>query len=159
MGERRPLRPRRLGLDERRREGHARSQGDPVRDSLDQRPLHARLGDAARRVQGVRLRQGPEHVRDRGLHGRQARDAQDLNASVGPSRTEVARVLEGLDRTELAAARWYGAKGVAIEGVELQAAFVLDPDSPHILAVARLVGAGGAALRYTFALTGRPLHL
>ena len=36
--------------------------------------------DAPRRLQGVRLRQGPEHVRDRGLHGRQARDAQDLSA-------------------------------------------------------------------------------
>ena len=64
----------------RRGQGDARRQGDPVRDRLDQRPLHARLRDAARRVQGVRLRQGPEHVRDRGLHGRQARDAQDLTA-------------------------------------------------------------------------------
>ena len=40
---------------------------------LDQRPPPVRLRDAARRLQAVRLRQGPLDVRARGLHGRQAR--------------------------------------------------------------------------------------
>ena len=88
LGERRPLRAGRVGLDDRRRQGDAGRQGDPVRDGLDQRPLHARVRDAPRRLQGIRLRQGPEHVRDRGLHGRQARDAQDLRKA---ERLSVAR--------------------------------------------------------------------
>ena len=39
------------------------SQGAALRLRVDQRPHPARLGDAPRRLQGVRLRQGPEHVR------------------------------------------------------------------------------------------------
>ena len=41
---------------------------------VDQRPHPARLRDAARRLQAVRLRQGPVDVRARGLHRGQARD-------------------------------------------------------------------------------------
>jgi acyl-CoA reductase-like NAD-dependent aldehyde dehydrogenase len=57
LGERCPLRPGCLGLVGRCRQGPPGRQGDPVRDGLDQRPLHARLGDAPRRLQGVGLRQ------------------------------------------------------------------------------------------------------
>ena len=42
----------------------------PVRDGLDQRPHPARLRDAARRLQAVRLRQGPVGLLARGLHRR-----------------------------------------------------------------------------------------
>ena len=140
--------------------GDAGRQGDPVRDGLDQRPLHARVGDAARRLQGVRLRQGPEHVRDRGLHGRQARDAQDLSgpsAPAGPSHGEVARALRGLDREAIAGERWFGAKGRTVGSIDLEEAFVLDAEAPHVLAVARFGLDDGSWQRYTFALTGRPL--
>src|SRR6185312_6788079 len=48
-----------------------------VRDGLDQRaPLPARLGDAARRLQGVGLRQGHVAVLDGGVHAREARRHQ-----------------------------------------------------------------------------------
>ena len=49
----------------------------PVRHGLDQRPHPAGLGDAARRLQAVGLRQGPERVLARGLHADQARDGED----------------------------------------------------------------------------------
>ncbi len=49
------------------------SQGDALRLRVDQRPPAVRVRDAARRLQAVRLRQGPLDVRARGLHGRQAR--------------------------------------------------------------------------------------
>ena len=49
-------------------------QGAAVRLRVGQRPHPARLGDAPRRLQAVGLRQGPEHVRARGLHRGQARD-------------------------------------------------------------------------------------
>ena len=62
--------------------GDAGREGAPVRHRLDQRSLHAGLRDAPRRVQGIRLRQGPVDVRDRGLHGRQARDAQGLTRPI-----------------------------------------------------------------------------
>ena len=48
----------------------------PIRMRLDQRPHPDLLRDAARRLQAVRLRQGPVEVRDRGLPGDQARDDQ-----------------------------------------------------------------------------------
>ena len=47
-----------------------------VRHRLDQRALHADVGDAARRREGVRLGQGRLRVRARGLHVRQERDDQ-----------------------------------------------------------------------------------
>ncbi len=50
------------------------SRGAALRLRVDQRPHPARLRDAPRRVQGVRLRQGPQRVLAGGLHGRQARD-------------------------------------------------------------------------------------
>jgi len=41
--------------------------------AVDQHPHPDRGGDAARRVQALRVRQGPVHVRPRGLHTHQAR--------------------------------------------------------------------------------------
>ncbi len=43
---------------------------------LGQRPPPVPVGDAARRLQGIRLRQGPLHLRPRRLHAHQARDDQ-----------------------------------------------------------------------------------
>ena len=60
------------------------SQGAALRLRVDQRPHPAGVGDAARRLQAVRLRQGPLDVLARGLHGRQARDGQH---SPNPSST------------------------------------------------------------------------
>ena len=77
VGQRRHLRPRSLGLDARRGPGAERREAAPVRDRLDQRPHPAGLGDAARRLQTVRLRQRPERVLARGLHADQARDGED----------------------------------------------------------------------------------
>ena len=73
-GERRSLRARRLRL---LRERRARAEGGGaarLRHRLGQRaPLPAGLGDAARRVQGVRLRQGHVALLDGGVHAHQAR--------------------------------------------------------------------------------------
>ena len=52
------------------------SKAPRLRLRLDQHPHPARRGDAARRVQAVRLRQGPVDVRVRGLHADQARHGQ-----------------------------------------------------------------------------------
>ena len=56
--------------------GRAMRDGAParLRLRLDQRPHPAGGRDAARRLQEVRLRQGPLDVRLRGLHAHQARD-------------------------------------------------------------------------------------
>ena len=53
---------------------HAGRERAALRLRLGQRPHPARLRDAARRLQAVRLRQGPLDVRARGLHRDQARD-------------------------------------------------------------------------------------
>ena len=85
VGERRQLRPRRLGLDTGRGPGAQRGAGAPVRNGLDQRPHPAGLGDAARRLQAVGVREGSLHLLARGLHADQARD--------GEARLIVARAL------------------------------------------------------------------
>ncbi len=46
-----------------------------------------------------------------------------------------------------------------VTSVALEDAFVLDPDAPHILAIARLGLDDRSTQRYTFALTGRPLRV
>ncbi len=74
VGQRHPVRPRQLGVDPRRRPGDAGRERAALRLRVDQRPHPARLGDAARRLQAVGLRQGPQHLRARGLHRDQARD-------------------------------------------------------------------------------------
>ncbi len=70
------VRARRLRLHPRRRPGPQRRAEARVRHRLDQRPHPARLGDAARRLQAVGLRQGPLRLLARGLHPDQARDGQ-----------------------------------------------------------------------------------
>ncbi len=62
---------------------HAGRQRAALRVRVDQRPHPAGLGDAPRRLQAVRLRQGPQHVRARGLHRGQARDGVACPDDVG----------------------------------------------------------------------------
>ena len=97
-GQRRPLRARRLGLQPRRR---ACAVGRPqarVRHRLGERtPLPARLRDAARRLQGVGLRQGHVALLDGGIHARQARRREAVvTQGVLDAETEI-------DRSRLAA--------------------------------------------------------
>ena len=58
------------------------SRATRLRLRVDQLPHPARRGDAARRVQAVRVRQGPLVLRAGGLHARQARDERVLTAAV-----------------------------------------------------------------------------
>ena len=74
LGQRHALRAGLVGLDARHRARDARGQRAALRDRVDQRPHPARLRDAARRLQAVRLRQGPVGLLGRGLHRGQARD-------------------------------------------------------------------------------------
>jgi maltose alpha-D-glucosyltransferase/alpha-amylase len=71
--------------------------------------------------------------------------------------------IRGLDRAALEAARWYGDKGRPIGDIELDEAFVLDVEAPHVLVTARFVGEGNgsrpAGTTYLLALTGDPLRL
>ncbi len=76
LGQRRPVRPGLLGLDPRPRPGDAGVAPARLRLRLGQHPHPARRRDAARRLQALRLRQGPVDVRPGGLHPGQARDAQ-----------------------------------------------------------------------------------
>ena len=63
VGQRHPLRARVLGLDPRRRPRACASPRRCASARVDQRPHPARVRDAARRLQAVRLRQGPLDVR------------------------------------------------------------------------------------------------
>ena len=67
-------------------------EGAALRLRVDQRPHPVRLRDAARRLQGVRLRQGSLDVLARGLHGRQARDGQPGLAAMDERRAEADRL-------------------------------------------------------------------
>ena len=62
-----------------------------LRLRVDQHPHPAGRRDAARRLQAVRLRQGPVHVRVRGLHPRQARDVVP-RLTAGSAHAELARL-------------------------------------------------------------------
>jgi len=73
-------------------------------------------------------------------------------------RREVEAAIARLDRSALAGARWFAAKGHAIGSVTLETAFVLDEAGPHVLAVASMALDDGSAQRYTVALTGDPLR-
>lgn len=71
-----------------------------------------------------------------------------------PDRADVAVALARLDRTALAEARWYGAKGRGIVRVDLDEAFALDADGRTILAVATFMLDDGSPARYAIPLTG-----
>ena len=80
-----PTRPRRcagptacstawlVGVDQGPRPRAAGVAAARLRRGVDQHPHPVRLRDAARRLQALRLRQGPVDVRPRGLHAHQAR--------------------------------------------------------------------------------------
>ncbi len=73
LGQRRRVRPGLQRLDQGPCAGDADVAAPGLRRGLDQHPHPVRLGDAARRLQALRLRQGPLHVRARGLHPGEAR--------------------------------------------------------------------------------------
>ena len=75
LGQRRGVRPGLLGVDPRPRPGDADEPPAGLRLRLGQLPHPAGRGDAARRVQALRARQGPVGVRAGGLHPGQARHA------------------------------------------------------------------------------------
>ncbi len=81
------LRPGVLGVDQGPRPRDADGQAAGLRLRLDQHAHPAGRRDAARRLQALRLRQGPLDVRLRGLHPDQARDGQHrgLTGRVRPS--------------------------------------------------------------------------
>ncbi|CAA9400260.1 MAG: 4-aminobutyraldehyde dehydrogenase, partial [uncultured Nocardioides sp.] len=68
------LRPRVERVDQGPRPGDAGVTTARLRRGVDQHPHPVRLGDAARRLQALRLRQGPVDVRPGGLHPGEARD-------------------------------------------------------------------------------------
>ena len=76
LGQRRAVRPGFVRLDQNHGRAMRCRQRARLRLRLDQHPHPARRRDAARRLQALRLRQGPVHVRARGLHAHQARDEQ-----------------------------------------------------------------------------------
>ena len=76
----------------------------------------------------------------------------------GLTRADVEAAISSLDLETVAAARWFGEKGRAIEAIELDEAFVLDDAAPHVLAITSARLADGGSSRYSFALTGRPLR-
>src|SRR5256714_7277911 len=78
MGQRSRLRPRRIGVDARRRPRAAHGAQASVRHGVDQHAHPARERDAARRLQAERLRQGPLGRGTARLHEHQARDGGDL---------------------------------------------------------------------------------
>src|SRR3990170_1200824 len=63
-----------VGVDEGRRSRDARGAAAAVRRGVGEHPLHDHGRDAARRVQGERVREGHVDVLARGLHADQARD-------------------------------------------------------------------------------------
>ena len=75
-GQRHPVRAGRLGLDPGRLPGPAVDPRGASRVRLGQRPHPDHQRDAARRDEGVRLRQGHVELQLRRLHRRQARDVR-----------------------------------------------------------------------------------
>jgi len=83
LGQRRSVRPRRQRVDQGPRPRDADGPPARFRRGVDQHPHPDRRRDAARRLQALGLRQGPVHVRLRGLHPHQAR--HELHRRVGPA--------------------------------------------------------------------------
>ncbi len=95
LGERRPLRPRRVGLDARCRPRDERGAQAPVRLRLGERPSPAALvGATARRLQAVRLRQGHVDLLHGGVHAAQARRGEDRLADAEGARELVPELRE-----------------------------------------------------------------
>ncbi|MGX1506379.1 UNVERIFIED_CONTAM: acyl-CoA reductase-like NAD-dependent aldehyde dehydrogenase [Streptomyces graminofaciens] len=84
VGERRGVRAGLLGVDQGPRAGDADVQGPRLRLRVDQHPHPTGRRDAPRRLQEVRLRQGPVGVRLRRLHAHQARDDVARRLTSGP---------------------------------------------------------------------------
>ncbi len=76
LGQRGPLRAGVIGVDPGPWAGDADGQAARLRVRVDQHSHPAGGRDAPRRVQALRVRQGPVDVRVRGLHPHQARDEQ-----------------------------------------------------------------------------------
>ena len=76
LGQRCRVRTGQQCLDQGLWPGHADVAKDGLRLRVDQHPYSHRGRDATRRLQTQRVRQGPVHVRLRGLHANQARDGQ-----------------------------------------------------------------------------------
>lgn len=73
---------------------------------------------------------------------------------------DVVAAIARLDRDAIAEARWFGAKGRAITGIHLDAAFVLDAavERLAVLAITTVTLDDRSRQRYSFALTGTPLR-
>jgi maltose alpha-D-glucosyltransferase/alpha-amylase len=74
------------------------------------------------------------------------------------TRADVVAAVARLDLVDVAAQRWFGAKGRSIVGIGADQAFVLDESPPHALAIVTAVLEAGGSERYTLALTGEPLR-
>lgn len=71
----------------------------------------------------------------------------------------VAAAVAAIEPAAIADARWFGAKGRQVTGLELEHAFVIDSSPPHVLAIVTVRLDDGVAERYSLALTGSPLRL
>ena len=124
-------------------------EGARVRPRLDQRALHARVRDAARRREAVRLGQGRLEVRARGLHVRQARDDQQRGVPNGATSRPSTRPSPGSTASDRPAARWFGAKGRPRSRRSIsRTPSSSDEAAPHVLAVARRLDDGSDRERY-----------
>ncbi len=77
LGQRQRLRPRLLGVDAGRRQGHGDRFAPAIWLHLGELPFHAGERDAAWRAEAVRLRQGPLGLCAGGLHRRAPRDGEE----------------------------------------------------------------------------------
>ena len=145
-------------LDAGHRPRAARVEGAALRVRVDQRPHPARERDAARRLQAVRLRQGPLDVLRRGLHRGQARHgvAQLVRAAVAALALEVAAPTFVIQPTALAPRRRPGLRALGRHVERL--AQLLRQALQRQLAVARLrarvLGDRGHARTKTCAYAG-----
>ena len=94
LGQRRRVRLGLLGVDQGRVTGAAGLGRAGLRLRVDQHPHPAGRRDAARRLQGLRSRQGPVDVRPRGLHPHQARDGLHRGLTLFPPTDERTRKFE-----------------------------------------------------------------
>jgi len=81
LGQRQRLWARLVGVDLRHRQRHGDGRTASLWLHMDQHALHAGERDAARRAEVLRIRQGPLHVRARGLHRRATCDGKAVRLS------------------------------------------------------------------------------